>query len=62
MGCIPELRLSFVQNKKNEKTFLWHLKLVVPQVKHTMTFQEIQVLATHVQKYFMAYPVLDSFS
>lgn len=61
MGCIPELRLS-LSRTKNMKTFLWHLKLVVPQVKHTMTFQAIQVLATHVQKYFMAYLVLDSFS
>lgn len=46
---------------KNKKTLLLYLKLAVPQVRHTKTFQAIQVL-THFQKYFMVYSVLESFS
>lgn len=57
----PEVWVVFLSSDyllprtKNKKTFFCRLKLVVRQVKHTMTFQAIQVLATHVQKYFRAY-------
>lgn len=63
----PEVWVVFLSSNylwprtKNEKTFLCHLKLGVSQVRHTITFYTIQILATHVQIYFYGFLILRVF-